>query len=60
MLLVRKCPGCKSPIEKSDGCNHMTCKKCRFEFCWLCEKKYTKHHYRYYNCFGCPGMQFEN
>ena len=21
--------------------------------------KYSKHHYRYYNCFGCPGMLFE-
>lgn len=22
----RKCPGCQSPIEKSEGCDHMTCK----------------------------------
>jgi hypothetical protein len=37
----------------------MTCKKCKFQFCWLCLKKYSRHHYKYYNCFGCPGMQFE-
>ena len=37
----------------------MTCKKCKHQFCWLCLKKYTHHHFRYYNCFGCPGMQFE-
>lgn len=38
----------------------MSCKKCRNEFCWICLKKYTPHHYRIYNCFGCPGMQFED
>jgi hypothetical protein len=38
----------------------MTCKKCKFQFCWLCLKKYSRHHYKYYNCFGCPGMQFED
>lgn len=27
---IKKCPNCKSPIEKSEGCNHMNCKKCKF------------------------------
>lgn len=36
----------------------MTCKKCQFEFCWICLRQYSSYHYRYYNCFGCPGMQF--
>lgn len=38
----------------------MTCKKCKYQFCWLCLSKYSRHHYKYYNCFGCPGMQFED
>ena len=32
----KKCPGCSSQIEKNEGCDHMTCIKCRQEFCWLC------------------------
>jgi len=23
----KKCPHCKSPIEKNEGCNHMKCSK---------------------------------
>ena len=31
---TKACPGCSSPIEKNEGCLHMTC-KCRHEFCWM-------------------------
>jgi hypothetical protein len=37
---AKRCPHCKSPIEKNGGCNHMTCKKCSHEFCWLCSEAY--------------------
>ena len=30
-----KCPKCKFYVEKTEGCNHMTC-KCSTEFCYLC------------------------
>lgn len=27
---TKKCPRCNTPIEKDEGCNHMTCRKCRY------------------------------
>ncbi|CAE6411110.1 unnamed protein product [Rhizoctonia solani] len=37
----KKCPGCQAPIEKSEGCNHMTCTTpaCNTHFCWVCGNK---------------------
>jgi len=57
-VVVKECPSCHNGIEKIDGCNHMTCGKCRFEFCWLCGGKYSVRHFDWYNLFGCPGMQY--
>ncbi|CAG8445851.1 3629_t:CDS:2 [Acaulospora morrowiae] len=31
---TKQCPKCASPIEKNEGCDHMTC-YCGHEFCWL-------------------------
>ncbi|KAI0251905.1 hypothetical protein BJV78DRAFT_1207615 [Lactifluus subvellereus] len=33
---VKKCPGCHAPIERSEGCNHMTCTRCHTHTCWVC------------------------
>ncbi|KAI3494640.1 hypothetical protein L1887_40456 [Cichorium endivia] len=33
---TKECPKCNSTIEKNGGCNHMTCRKCKYEWCWIC------------------------
>lgn len=31
---IKACPKCKVNIEKTGGCDHMTCSQCRHEFYW--------------------------
>jgi len=47
---TKPCPRCQTAIEKNGGCNHMTCGKCRYEFCWLCTAKYI---YTHWSTSGC-------
>jgi hypothetical protein len=53
---VKKCLLCGFWTEKSAGCNHMTCKACTFEWCWICGKEYKRGHYS--RGGPCYGLQF--
>ncbi|CAI9108233.1 OLC1v1007794C1 [Oldenlandia corymbosa var. corymbosa] len=58
LAYTKPCPKCKRPIEKNNGCMHMTCRvPCRFEFCWLCLGSWADHNKRLvaggaYTCNG--------
>ncbi|KAG8963025.1 hypothetical protein FRC03_003521 [Tulasnella sp. 419] len=47
---TKECPKCQSTIEKNGGCNHMTCKKCKNEFCWVCMGPWSEHGNAWYSC----------
>jgi len=56
---VGRCPCCRRMIEKNAGCKHMTCSVCRYQFCWICTRKWSHNHL----CLGigtgtlsCEGM----
>ncbi|XP_063723330.1 uncharacterized protein LOC134851260 [Symsagittifera roscoffensis] len=53
-----QCPGCRRWYQKSDGCDHMSCKKCRTEFCYSCGRKYRSikfigSHTSSFSVLGC-------
>ncbi|KAJ7706433.1 hypothetical protein B0H17DRAFT_629154 [Mycena rosella] len=49
------CPGCSLNIEKSLGCNHMTCARCKMHFCYRCGSKLTPSDP--YIHFSTPGQR---
>ena len=50
--VIKKCPKCKIYTEKNEGCNHMTCTSCKYQWCWLCEGMYSYNHYSQGQCNG--------
>ena len=53
--VVKKCPRCHIFTEKNEGCNHMTCTSCKYQWCWLCLGAYS---YGHYTSGACSGHQF--
>mmetsp|Transcript_7976 Transcript_7976/g.9120 ORF Transcript_7976/g.9120 Transcript_7976/m.9120 type:complete len:558 (-) Transcript_7976:1248-2921(-) len=50
---TKKCPKCNARIEKNQGCNHMTCRICKHDFCWICMGPWSDHGSStggFYNC----------
>jgi hypothetical protein len=41
---AKRCPkdhgGCGALTQRDGGCSHITCRVCRFQWCWLCNGKY--------------------
>jgi hypothetical protein len=57
--IVKKCPQCKVWTEKNEGCNHMTCKICSYNWCWICENECLPDHYMIEGT-PCYGKQFND
>jgi len=64
---TKSCPKCGIAIQKTEGCDHMTCKPpggCGYEFCWSCLGDYKdirklgnhmhKRGCRFYRPLGAP------
>jgi len=57
----KMCPSCGARIEKTTGCNKMTCWHCGDHFCWLCGKVLFKYNpYAHFRTPGeCEGKLFD-
>ena len=53
--IIKQCPKCKMYTEKNEGCNHMTCVECKYQWCWLCCGEYKTGHF---TTGKCAGLQF--
>ncbi len=41
-LGIKNCPKCKTPMEKTEDCNHMTCRGCGAHLCWVCLEAFSE------------------
>ena len=58
--IVKRCPKCKMYTEKNEGCNHMTCPECEYQWCWLCEGEYKYGHFESGKCKGYQFIKADN
>jgi len=62
-LNIKDCPKCATPIEKTEGCNHMTCLACSAHICWVCMAVFSTGYACYshlYTDHGGLGPGFEH
>ena len=57
---IKQCPNCHIFTEKNEGCNHMKCTECKYEWCWLCEQQYNYDHYKNGSCNGLQFFKAKN
>ncbi|XP_058028396.1 E3 ubiquitin-protein ligase RNF217 isoform X1 [Ahaetulla prasina] len=55
---AQKCPKCKIHIQRTEGCDHMTCSQCNTNFCYRCGERYRQlrffgDHTSNLSVFGC-------
>lgn len=54
-LGAKPCPGrgCGVPIYRNGGCQHMTCRRCDHQFCWVCLGDWNcgNSHCKSYQCW---------
>mmetsp|Transcript_7437 Transcript_7437/g.11109 ORF Transcript_7437/g.11109 Transcript_7437/m.11109 type:complete len:496 (-) Transcript_7437:2436-3923(-) len=41
--MTKLCPNCRQPVEKAQGCNHVTC-RCGAQWCYLCTGPFPNCH----------------
>jgi hypothetical protein len=44
--IAKPCPQCNLYIERTVGCDHMTCRGCQHEFCWVCGQDFWPNNQR--------------
>lgn len=56
----QKCPQCNVPIEKNQGCKHMTCSQCKHEWCWVCGRHWRNvdHYGEGLKIINCSTLSF--
>ncbi|XP_054708648.1 E3 ubiquitin-protein ligase arih1l-like [Uloborus diversus] len=57
-LNAQRCPKCKIYIQRTTGCDHMHCTRCKTDFCYKCGErfrhlKFFGDHYSKLSIFGC-------
>ena len=62
---ARRCPKCKVFIQRSEGCDQMSCPWCRTQFCYLCgerivHSKILGGHWSVYSVLGCRYIYKKN